>query len=211
MDRIDLVGFLGVGIGLAVGMFGHEVAHARAALALGDPTPRLMGRARLDPRVHVDPFGTLVLPAVFLVSMLFKVDFGFFFGYAKPVPYTPSRLHNPRRDAILVALAGPAFNLAVAVAAGLGFRAAAGAGQWRELLVWITVVNAFLFVVNLLPIPPLDGSRILARFLSPQAAMRLEEWGQYLVLFLVALFLLFRPVLGNMGRAVYGPILGPPF
>jgi Zn-dependent protease len=123
----------------------------------------------------------------------------------------------------LVALAGPAFNLAVAIAAGLAFRAATPTfddklistspdlGDWRRVLLLITIVNSFLFIINILPIPPLDGSKILARFLSPQAAMKMEEFGQYLIFILIAFFLFFQGVLDNMGRAVYGPILGPPF
>jgi len=223
MSRIDLYGFLGAGIGLLFGMIGHEYAHARAAVSLGDQTPRFMGRLTLNPKAHADPFGTIIMPGVFLISMLFKSTFGFFFGYAKPVTINPGRLRNPRRDALLVALAGPAFNLAVAIAAGLAFRAATPTfddklistspdlGDWRRVLLLITIVNSFLFIINILPIPPLDGSKILARFLSPQAAMKMEEFGQYLIFILIAFFLFFQGVLDNMGRAVYGPILGPPF
>jgi Zn-dependent protease len=208
MSRIDLYGFLGAAIGIFVGMIGHEYAHARSAVTLGDPTPRLMGRLTLNPKAHIDPFGTLIMPAVFLVTVLFKASFGFFFGYAKPVTVHPGRMRNPKRDAILVALAGPAFNLAVAAVAAVGFRTVEiGTRSWTVFL-WITVINSFLFIINILPIPPLDGSRILARFLSPSAQQRMEDLGQYLILFLLALFLIFPAVLENMGRAVYCPLLG---
>lgn len=210
MGRLDLYGFLGAAIGIFVGMIGHEYAHARAAVSLGDPTPRMMGRLTLNPKAHVDPFGTLIMPAVFLVTVLFKASFGFFFGYAKPVTVHPGRMRNPKRDAVLVALAGPAFNLAVAAVAGFGYQNAGDTGRLRVVLAWITIINSFLFIINILPIPPLDGSRIIARFLSPSAAMRMEELGQYLIIFLLALFLIFPRVLENMGQAVYCPLLGAP-
>ena len=211
MSRIDLYGFIGAALGIFVGMVGHEYSHARAAVAFGDPTPRMMGRLTLNPKAHVDPFGTLIMPAVFLVTVLFKASFGFFFGYAKPVTVHPGRMRNPKRDAVLVALAGPGFNLALAAAAGFGFQNVGTSTRLLEVLFWITVINSFLFIINILPIPPLDGSRILARFLSPAAAMKMEELGQYLILFLLALFLIFPRVLENMGQAVYCPLLGSPF
>lgn len=208
MSRIDLYGFVGAALGIFVGMVGHEYSHARSAVSLGDPTPRLMGRLTLNPKAHIDPFGTLIMPAVFLVTVLFRASFGFFFGYAKPVTVYPGRMRNPSRDAILVALAGPAFNLALAAVAALGTRSVeAGSRSWTVLL-WITVINSFLFIINILPIPPLDGSRILARFLSASAQQKMEDLGQYLILFLLALFLIFPAVLENMGRAVYCPLLG---
>jgi Zn-dependent protease len=218
VSRLDVYAFLGVGIGLLVGMIGHELAHAWTAVKLGDQTPRMMGRLTLNPMAHADPVGTLILPGIFLVSVLFKSDLGFLFGYAKPVTIHPGRLRNPRRDAVIVALMGPAFNLVVAIAAGIGFRTFAStplakfqvlsSDDWRRIFIWIAIVNTFLFIINILPIPPLDGSKILTRFLSPTAAMKMEEWSQYLLLFLIALFLIFRGVLGNIASAVYEPILG---
>jgi Zn-dependent protease len=209
VSRIDLYGFLGVGIGLFVGMIGHEYAHARAAVALGDPTPRFMGRLTLNPKAHVDPIGTVILPGIFLLSVLFRAGIGFMFGWAKPVTISPSRLRNPRRDAMLVALAGPGFNLAVAAVAALGFRAVSpGNFDLLQVIFSIVVVNSFLFVINILPIPPLDGSKVLARFLSPSAAQKMEELSQYFLLFIIVLFLLFRGVISNMAAAVYEPLLG---
>jgi Zn-dependent protease len=217
MSRIDLYGFLGLGIGLLIGMIGHELAHARVAVSLGDPTPRMMGRLTLNPKAHADPVGTLILPGILLAATLFRSPFaGFLFGYAKPVTIHPGRLRNPRRDAVLVALAGPAFNLLIVVLVGIAFRT--GDAQTingdlfsQEGLYWIlfyvALVNTFLFIINILPIPPLDGSKVLARFLSPTAAMKMEEWGQYLLLFLIVLFLIFRGVLGNIAAAIYEPIL----
>ncbi len=207
MSRIDFYGFLGVGVGLLVGMIGHELAHARTAVSLGDPTPRMMGRLSLNPKAHVDPLGTVILPGVFLISILFRSNLGFMFGWAKPVTIHPNRLRNPRRDAVLVALAGPFFNLAIVGVAGIAFRNSTS-NRVLEVLFWIGVVNAFLFVINILPIPPLDGSRVLARFLSPAAAMKMEELSQYFFLFILVLFLLLRGVLESMAQAVYEPIFG---
>lgn len=207
MNRIDFYGFLGVGIGLAVGIIGHELAHGWAAIRLGDPTPRMTGRMTIKLKPHVDPIGTLILPGVLLVATLFRSDLGFFFGWCKPISTHPSRFRNPRRDGVLFALAGPAFNLAVAGAAAIAYRQVT-AGGLAIVLGAITIVNSFLFVLNLFPIPPLDGSRILARFLSPTAAMKMEELSQYFILFLVALFLLFRGLIGNMAAALYEPLLG---
>jgi len=211
MSRIDFYGFVGAAIGIFVGMIGHEYAHARVAVSLGDPTPRMMGRLTFNPKAHVDPFGTLIMPAVFLFTILFRASFGFFFGYAKPVTVHPGRMRKPGRDAILVALAGPAFNLALAAAAGYGFQKTLDTSiNLATVFYWVTIINSFLFIINILPIPPLDGSRILTRFLSPAAAMKLQDYGQYLILFLLALFLIFPKVLENMGQAVYCPLLGSP-
>jgi len=209
MIRIDFYGFLGVGIGLLVGMVGHELSHAWTAVKLGDPTPRMMGRLTLNPKAHADPFGTVILPGIFLISVLFNSGLGFFFGYAKPVTIHPGRLRRPKRDAILVALAGPAFNLAIAAIAGYGVSRATTANTYRTLAL-IALVNTFLFIINILPIPPLDGSKILARFLPPSAAIRMEELGQYFVLFIVVLFLIFHRVIENMAFAVYCPLIGNP-
>ena len=209
MSRIDLYGFIGVGIGLLIGMIGHELSHARVAVSLGDPTPRMMGRLTLNPKAHADPLGTVILPGIFLVSILFKYNIGFFFGWAKPVTIHPGRLRNPRRDAVLVALAGPAFNLLIVVLAGIAFRQVTER-RLLDILFLIAVVNTFLFIINILPIPPLDGSKVLARFLSPAAAMKMEEWSQYLFLFLLVLFWIFRPVLAGAVNAICGPIIGLP-
>jgi Zn-dependent protease len=208
--RFDLYGFIGAGLGLLVGMIGHELAHAWTAVRLGDQSAQFSRKLTLDPRAHVDPIGTLVLPAIFLFAILFNANLGFVFGYAKPIPTRTERLRKPKRDGIIVALAGPAFNLLVVGLGGLVFRSV-GALKLETVFLGIVYVNAFLFVINLLPIPPLDGSKILARFLSPATAARFEGAGQYLILFLVALFLIFRGVLAHVTAAVYEPILGPKF
>lgn len=209
MSRIDLYGFLGVGLGLLVGMIGHELAHAWVAVRLGDPTPRMMGRLTLNPKAHADPFGTVILPGIALVSILFKSPLGFFFGYAKPVTIHPGRLRHPRRDALIVALAGPGFNLLVVALIGVVFRRMSSL-RVLDVLFLMAQVNTYLFIINILPFPPLDGSKILTRFLSPSAAMKLESLSQYLIFFLIALFLIFSSVIANVAEAIYTPILGNP-
>jgi Zn-dependent protease len=163
----------------------HEAAHGWAASRLGDPTARLMGRVTLNPVAHIDPFGTLVLPALLLV-----IKAPFLFGYAKPVPVNFSRLNNPRRDMALVALAGPASNVLLAVVAALLVHLVdavpAFASEWLadnlSNLFWLNLVLA---VFNMLPIPPLDGGRILVSILPDRLAWkmaRLERAGLFIVI-----------------------------
>ena len=138
----------------------HEVAHGWAAFKLGDPTARNMGRLTLNPLKHVDPFGTVILPMMLYLPYLMgwsKVPF--VFGYAKPVPFNPARLGNPRRDIMLVRLAGPLVNLLLAF---LCTRLALllGQGFLVKPLVTAAMFNLALTFFNLIPIPPLDGSGI---------------------------------------------------
>jgi Zn-dependent protease len=163
----------------------HEAAHGWAAAKLGDPTARLMGRVTLNPFAHVDLVGTVLIPVVLLL-----MNAPFLFGYAKPVPVNFSRLNNPRRDMALVALAGPASNILLAVLGALAFHLVpvlpSLATEWSaEMLQRLVLLNLILAVFNMLPIPPLDGGRILVSILPDWAAWkvaRLERAGLFIVI-----------------------------
>ncbi|MGQ5426903.1 site-2 protease family protein [Thermophilibacter sp. ZX-H3] len=172
----------------------HEVAHGWAALRLGDPTAKEAGRLTLDPRAHLDGFGSIVLPLIMALAG------GPVFAFARPVPYNPSRLRHPRRDEVLVALAGPASNLAQAVvgAALLGLLdrsvawiAATSAGlevaYWAYAILLAYVrVNLVLCFFNLIPLPPLDGSKVVLFFLTGRARARYYELQGYSMAILLA-------------------------
>lgn len=225
---ITLARLLGIGLGLLLGMVLHEFAHALASDRLGDRTPRMAGRLTLNPVPHIDPVGTVAMPALFLIVSLVGRPFGMIFGYAKPVPTNPRMLRNPRRDEVIVALAGPGMNLALAAAAGYGVRAMdpgvvlealgafVGAGSLTAssllvlALLFATTVNVFLMIVNSLPIPPLDGSTVLGLFLSPRARFKMHELAQYSLLFVILLFFIFRGVLGAMADPVCRAFTGVP-
>src|SRR6266404_7213008 len=162
----------------------HEAAHGFVAYRFGDDTAARAGRMTLNPLSHVDPFGTVLLPAVLLVTS------GFLFGYAKPVPVDFGRLNHPRRDMIWVALAGPATNVLLAIASALLFYGVEFTPQsfedwFARNLVNSLQINAVLCVFNMLPLPPLDGGRVavglLPRFLAYPLA-RLERYGMLILL-----------------------------
>jgi Zn-dependent protease len=175
----------------------HEYAHALAADRLGDPTPRRWGRLGLNPRPLLDPFGSLILPGLILVlvasgnACLLPI-----FAYAKPLPLDPYHLRNARRGPMLVTLAGLGANLALAVLAGLALRAGVE-GMLGELAYAAFLVNVYMLVLQLMPIPGLDGAKLLAPYLPPRAREVYTGLDQYLVLFiLVVFFLLAGPLLG---------------
>jgi Zn-dependent protease len=158
----------------------HEAAHGLAAHRLGDDTAWRLGRVSFNPLKHIDPVGTILLPGILLL-----VHSPFLFGYAKPVPVNFRALRNPRRDMVLVAAAGPAMNIALAVVAALLFHLV---GYLPPTLApWVTenlknglIINVVLAVFNLFPIPPLDGGRILVGVLPKAMAApvaRLEPYG----------------------------------
>ena len=172
--------------GLIIAMTFHEYAHARAAVSLGDFTPRLMGRLTLDPRAHIDPIGLIML---FLVR----------FGWAKPVMVNPSNFRQPKRDDILVSVAGPAMNLL------LGFLAfyiilfirthnVDVSSITYGIIQMIFVYNVNFAIFNMLPIPPLDGSHILRNLLPPDLAYRYQALERYSILIMIVFIA--TPVLG---------------
>lgn len=172
----------------------HEVAHGWVARQYGDKTAWMLGRLTLNPLRHIDPVGTILLPGLLLLS-----GTGFIFGWAKPVPVNPDNLKNPKRDMALVAMAGPAANLLMALGWALLVRFAIQLDTPFASLPMIYMgiagisINLVLAIINLLPIPPLDGSRILTGILPDRLAWqynRFEPYGFYLLLFLLATGLL---------------------
>lgn len=163
--------------GLIISMVVHEYAHARMAVTLGDFTPKLMGRLTLDPRAHIDPVGLLML---FLVR----------FGWAKPVIINPSNFRQPRRDDILVSLAGPLANLLTAFLAlfllVLVFQFGVHLSQGTILVCRLIIIYNINFAIfNLIPLPPLDGSHILKQLLPRELAWRFASLERYSLLILI--------------------------
>lgn len=173
----------------------HETAHGWVAYRCGDPTAKLLGRLTLNPIKHIDPLGTLVIPGLLLWLG------GFVFGWAKPVPVTWRNLRNPRRDMALVAAAGPFANFVMAFfwAAILKIAVNGQSAPFAYMAQIGVSINLVLMLLNLLPIPPLDGSRILASFLSPVMAYRLNQLENYGFLILVLL----------LATGVFGRLIGP--
>lgn len=169
----------------------HEAAHAYAADALGDNTARQLGRVSLNPIRHIDPVGTVALPLFMLATT------GFMFGWAKPVPVQFGRLNKPQRDMALVGGAGPASNLIMAIGWGLLLKLSlqfSNAGLPILLLqqmaqVGVTI-NLVLMILNMLPVPPLDGSRVLVGFLTPTNAVKYLQLERHSMLIMVGLVLL---------------------
>ena len=166
----------------------HEAAHGYAAQRLGDNTAAMMGRVTLNPFVHIDPLGTIVLPLL----LYFSTSGAFLFGYAKPVPVRFDLLRHPKRDMVWVALAGPASNLVQALLWGVLLYALAASGVSERFFLEMCkagmLTNVVMFAFNLFPLPPLDGGRIVVGLLPwRQAVMfsRVEPWGFFIVMALV--------------------------
>lgn len=196
MVNIDPLTVLFILITLVPAIVLHELAHGVVADRLGDTTPRVMGRLTLNPIRHVDPFGTVVLPALLVLPYLFGRGTNPIFGYAKPMPINRSNLQNPDRQMVFIAVAGPLTNLGLAVAGALALRfAGTGPSGISEFLGWWIFLNVLLAVFNIMPIPPLDGSKILALALPPRAREIYRSWEPYGALFMLVVFFLFPGVI----------------
>ena len=187
----------------------HEYAHGWVANKCGDPTAKLQGRLTMNPLAHIDLFGTIIMPLLCLM-----LPGGFLLGWAKPVPVDPRNMRQPRREMALVAAAGPGMNLALAVVSALllavllaiepSLSIDNGSGNRPEsdatvfllpiavMALYSVLVNVFLAIFNLIPIPPLDGGRILVSLLPPQPAMALVRLEPYGMLILVGLLVFDR-------------------
>ena len=183
----------------------HEAAHGYAARHFGDLTAYQAGRITLNPIRHIDPMGTIVVPILILIASQGK----YAFGWAKPVPVNFSRLHNPKRDMLWVAAAGPAANLLMAILWAFVIKAMQGLPQnyFTEPLLLMArggiIVNAVLMVLNLLPLPPLDGGRIAVSLLPQKLAYRFARVEPFGLIILLVLMLL-----GVLGKVMWPFIAG---
>ncbi len=206
--NLDPATLVAVAIFLLVGFPVHEFSHALVAYRLGDGTAKLFGRLTLNPLVHLDPFGSALLVASALLG-------GFFIGWAKPTPVNPAMLRGGRRAEAWVAAAGPASNLVMAGLAALALRAIVAfnladsdASIFVANVIYIFVfINVALFIFNLVPIPPLDGSKVLFSLMNPRTVYQirptLEQWG-----FVVLIVVMIVPLNGiSIGGRIVGPLM----
>jgi Zn-dependent protease len=221
-----------MGLPLLFAMVLHEYAHGWTAEKCGDSTAKLQGRLTINPLAHIDPFGTVILPLICLL-----LPGSFLFGFAKPVPIDPRNMHQPRRDMALVAAAGPGMNLLLAVASALllaalltieptlSLRGSTEADASTSLLgtmllrpiavmaLYSVMINVLLALFNLLPIPPLDGGRILTAVLPPKPAIALARLEPYGRLILVGLIVfdkelgVIHTITGTFAKGLSGTIL----
>ena len=217
MEKINLVQQISVAVlPLLFAITLHEVAHGWVAKQLGDSTASLLGRLSLNPLKHLDPVGTLLVPGILLLSTLITGGSGFIFGWAKPVPVDWQKLGNPKRDMALVAAAGPIANLAMAILWAIIAKTAivlhfsfASEPMFRMGEIGIGI-NLMLMVLNLLPMPPLDGGRIVTSVLPGPLAWRFSRLEPYGVFILIGLLVsgLLGPILSYPLPALHHMVAG---
>jgi Zn-dependent protease len=189
----------------------HEVAHGWMASRFGDLTAKQAGRLTLNPIPHIDPIGTIVVPL-----LLYFSNAGFLFGWAKPVPINPYNLRHPKNDLMWVSFAGPGANLLTALACGLVIRVIRPVSGYlmpgssflitlTHMLIYGMIINLVLAFFNLIPLPPLDGSKILAGFLPPRYEYKMEQLERFGPFFLFGLIL----AAGFAGIPIFSWILNP--
>jgi len=187
----------------------HEVAHGWVANKLGDSTAKMLGRLTLNPLKHIDPIGTILIPLAMVIMQV-----GFVFGYAKPVPVNMQNLKNPRRDMAIVAIAGPLANLVMAILWVFVYKLATNISDVNIAKGIMAMgqagilINLVLFIFNLLPIPPLDGGRVLSAFVPPSVSNlldKIEPYGFFIVIGLLyfgVLNTILNPVIGFFMRTI---------
>ena len=195
MGGLLLIAVLAVPVVIAITF--HEAAHGYAAHLLGDDTAEREGRLTLNPLAHIDQWGTLLLPAVMLLTL------GIAFGYAKPVPIEVEKLKNPKRDIALIAVSGPLVNLLLALTIALLFLLTRSLSQsyplWQAVLHSSIVVNFILIILNLIPLPPLDASKLFTAIwpgVFSKAYELIEPYGYLIVILFILVFPLVAPMLG---------------
>jgi Zn-dependent protease len=215
-----LYALIAAGIMLLVGFPVHEFCHAWAAFKLGDSTARWQGRLTLDPRVHFDPVGGIMLLVTALIT-----SGQWFFGYAKPTPVNPMNLSGGRRGEALVAAAGPLSNLVMAAIVAIPLRVllqdlsilSGLPERAQQLIVYVpyyfVVINVFLFIFNLLPVPPLDGWKVLGGLVPSHIAWQLRQFEQRYALYIPIVFLVLILFAGGriitpIADAILGVLLG---
>lgn len=192
----------------------HEAAHGYVARMFGDPTAWQAGRVTLNPIKHIDPVGTIIVPLVLLFSTKLMGGGGLLFGWAKPVPVDWGRLRRPKRDMLWVALAGPGSNLVMAIIWAISLRLLAETGSnatsfWVQMAIAGINVNLILMALNLVPLPPLDGGRVVFSLLPSKAAWqfsRIEPYGLIILIILMltgVLWVVLQPFLA-FGHTIIG-------
>ena len=194
----------------------HECAHAWMASRLGDQTARMQGRVTLNPAMHVDPIGTLLIPAIGIFGPMIGLGMlgRILIGWAKPTPINPANLRDRRNGEVIVALAGPISNWLMAIAGAVVFRVMDGLNVAAPTLVYLAiyyfvVFNVVLGIFNLLPVPPLDGSTLLFRFLSPRQVWQIRPvLTQYGIFIMLGVIILLGPfisrIIGEVTRVLLG-------